>query len=288
MIDLSFSFRESSKAEKAFFMENSRRVKESDELSFLTGESWFDGRGIAAVRFEGDKCTIIDATLQESKVDEKESVARFLYYLVAHLLEKVHRVEWLGDEKHMADYLEVIADYDGKVVGTGRVRLKYSAGVAEVDGVKTYFVEKRKKVYVKKLSKPKEKPLTLTMAETGLSLDIVDVKSWASAEFGRMEYIVLERDGEKYWLFPYECTDEAEKAFNEDALKSGVFSREELDAVRFWAREQVKNENSTLSRYFAQRRAEDEAENAEAAARREADRARFKTNLERFKRRNDD
>lgn len=284
MIDLSFSFRESSKAEKAFFMKNSRRVKESDELSFLTGESWFDGRGIAAVRFEGDKCTIIDATLQESKVDEKESVARFLYYLVDHLLEKVHRVEWLGDEKHAADYVEVIADYDGKVVGTGRVRLEYSAGVAEVDGVKTYFVEKRKKVYVKKLSKPKEKPLTLTKAETGLSLDIADVKSWICAEFGKMEYIVLEKDSEKYWLFPYESTDEAEKVFNVD----GIFSEEELKTVRDWAREQVKKENSTLSRYFAKRRAEDEAENAEAAARREADRARFKANLERLKRRNDD
>ena len=284
MIDLSFSFRESSKAEKAFFMENSRRVKESDELSFLTGESLLGEKGSAIVRFEGKACKVEALSLEKSTIDGGEPAYRFMLYLIAYLLKSVHCVEWRGVEAHHEDYLKVVADFDGKIEGSGRIRQKYTAGVAEVDGAKTYFVEKRKKVYIKKLSKPKEKPVTLTMAETGLQIDIADVKSWICAEFGKMEYIVLEKDGEKYWLFPYESTDEAEKVFNVD----GIFSEEELKTVRDWAREQVKNENSTLSRYFSKRRAEDEAENAEAAARREADRARFKANLERLKRRNDD
>ena len=269
MIDLSFRFSE-------------KRL--DDEAKIIEGESLLGEKGSATVRFEGKACKIEALSLEKSTIDGGEPAYRFMLYLISYLLKSVHRVEWRDVEAHHSDYLEVVADFDGKVDGSGRIRQKYTAGVAEVDGAKTYFVEKRKKVYVKKLSKPKEKPLKLKRAETGLSIDIADVESWASAEFGRMEYIVLEKDGEKYWLFPYESTDEAEKVFNVD----GIFSEEELKTVRDWAREQVKNENSTLSRYFAQRRAEDEAENAEAAARREADRARFKANLERLKRRNDD
>lgn len=268
MIDLSFRFSEKGLA---------------DEAKIIEGVSFLGEKGSASVRFEGKACKVEALSLENSTIDGGEPAYRFMLYLIAYLLKSVHRVEWRDVEAHHEDYLKVVADFDGKIEGIGRIRQKYTAGVAEVDGAKTYFVEKRKKVYVKKLSKPKEKPLTLTKAETGLSLDIADVKSWGCAEFGKMEYIELERDGEKYWLFPYESTDEAEKAFNEDALKSGVFSREELDAVRSWARTQVKDENSTLSRYFAKRRAEDETENAEAAARREAEMERFRANLEKLK-----
>lgn len=267
MIDLSFKFED-----------KSERFGES----IIEGVSLLGEKGSATVRFVGGVCEIAALSLENSTIDDGEPAYRFMLYLIAHLLKSVHRVEWRDVEAHHEDYLKVVADFDGKIEGSGRIRQKYTAGVAEVDGAKTYFVEKRKKVYVKKLSKPKEKPLTLTKAETGLSLDIADVQSWDSAEFGLMEYIVLSREDEKYWLFPYNESDEAEKVFNEDLVKDGVFSSEELDEVRSWAKREVADEKSELSRLFSLRREQYKARCKALSERRKEDEERIKANLQKL------
>ena len=160
----------------------------------------------------------------------------------------------------------MIASFDRKVTGEGRIRTGYKAGVMNAAKDVLYFVEKHKKVFIKRLkNSKKEKPLPLPRSETGLPVDISDVEAWSTAEWGQMEYIVLSKGDETYCIFPEnkdQQTDEKHEMeriwnFFGDDYEDTCFTKEEIEAVREWMKVQMKDENSTLSRYFAQRRAED-------------------------------
>ncbi len=109
-----------------------------------------------------------------------------------------------------------------------------------------------------------------------------------------MEYIVLKKKKEEYCLFPSNNEEknvednhkdhEMEKIFNffADDYEDTCFTKEEIETVRQWMNMQLKDENSTLSRYFAQRRLEDENHLKEFASRIQKDKIRRDENLARL------
>ena len=266
MIDLSFHFRESSEEEKKQILDTLKDVLDVSNIRCFTGKRW-NNSGIAAVHIERNVCSILKVKMLDSVSTEFSDVCYFYEYLIYYLLDFAKRVEWKScDSDLQNDFLQVIASFDRKVTGEGRIRTGYKAGVVNAAKDVLYFVEKHKKVFIKRLKKAKkEKPLPLPRRETGLPVDIVDVQSWTTAELGRMEYIVLKKNNEKYSLFPSSDDNqnaeilEAEKIWNFlDDDEDSCFTKEEIEAVREWMKSQLKNENSKLSRYFAQRHEEDE------------------------------
>lgn len=283
MIDLSFYFKESTDEEKTLFSEHSKVVKNlisnlSEgtqkvlDIRYFTGERW-NTSGVAAVLVDGKKCTILDVVMTASVSSDLSDVYHFYDSLIYYLFNFANHVEWKKcDNIHHNEFLEIVKNFDGKIFGDGRIRNVYKAGISDEKNLtdKTdaanslqeaiYFVEQRKKVFIKTVKREKkEKPLSLPRSQTGLPVDISDVQSWVTAELGRMEYIVLKKDKEEFCLFPsdYKQEDDAreiEKFWNSNEDEETCFTSKEIETVREWMHEQLKDENSTLSRYFAQRR----------------------------------
>ncbi len=288
MIDLSFHFREASEEEKKQVLDTLKDVQDVSNIRCFTGKRW-NNSGIAAVHIERNVCSILKVKMLDSVSTEFSDVCYFYEYLIYYLLAFAKRVEWKScDSDLQNDFLQVIASFDRKVTGEGRIRTGYKAGVVNAAKDVLYFVEKHKKVFIKRLKNPKkEKPLPLPRSETGLPVDISDVEAWSTAEWGQMEYIVLSKGDETYCIFPEnkgQQTDEnheMERSWNffGDDYEDTCFTKEEIEAVREWMKVQLKDENSTLSRYFAQRRAEDEKHYKELVSRIQENTARQKENL---------
>lgn len=229
--------------------------------------------------------------MQNDISTEFSDVYFFYEYLIYHLFNFAKRVEWKKIEPNLQeDFLKLIAYFDRKVVGEGRVRTVYKADVIKDSDDIIYYVEQQKKVFIKRLNKPrkeKPEPLMLPRSETGLPVDISDVEAWSTAEWGQMEYIVLSKGDETYCIFPEnkdQQTDEKHEMeriwnFLGDDYEDTCFTKEEIEAVREWMNVQLKDENSTLSRYFAQRRAEDEKHHKDLVSRIQENTARQKENL---------
>lgn len=290
MIDLSFHFRESSEEEKKQILDTLKDVQDVSNIRCFTGKRW-NNSGIAAVLVERDVCTILKVMMLDSVSTDFSDVCYFYEYLIYYLLDFAKRVEWKScDSDLQNDFLQVIASFDRKVTGEGRIRTGYKAGVVNAAKDVLYFVEKHKKVFIKRLKNPKKEkpePLMLPRSETGLPVDISDVEAWSTAEWGQMEYIVLSKGDETYCIFPEnkdQQTDEKHEMeriwnfFGDDYVDT-CFTKEEIEDVREWMKVQLKDENSTLSRYFAQRRAEDEKHYKELVSRIQENTARQKENL---------
>ncbi len=292
MIDLSFHFRESTEEEKKLIFDSLRDVQDFSNIRCFTGKRW-NNSGIVAVALKGNVCTILNVIMQNGISTDFSDIYYFYEHLIYHLFNFAKRIEWkTADTNLQHEFLNVIAYFDRKVVGERRVRTVYKAGVInETDDI-FYYVEKHKKVFIRRLNKPrKEKPLSLSRSETGLPVDISDVQSWSTPELGRMEYIVLKKDKEEYCLFPSENEvrkegiNEMERIWNffctDDEDTS--FTKEEIASVREWMNIQLSDKNSTLSQCFAQRRAENEKHYKDLCSRIQENTARQNENLMQFK-----
>jgi len=290
MIDLSFHFRESSEEEKKQILDTLKDVLDVSNIRCFTGKRW-NNSGIAAVHIERNVCSILKVKMLDSVSTEFSDVCYFYEYLIYYLFNFAKRVEWKKVEPNLQeDFLKVIAYFDRKVVGEGRLRTVYKADVIKDSDDIIYYVEQQKKVFIKRLNKPrkeKPEPLMLPRSETGLPVDISDVEAWSTAEWGQMEYIVLSKGDETYCIFTEnkdQQTDEKHEMeriwnFFGDDYEDTCFTKEEIEAAREWMKVQLKDENSTLSRYFAQRRAEDENHYKELVSRIQENTARQKENL---------
>ena len=233
--------------------------------------------------------------MQDDISTEFSDIYYFYEYLIYHLFNFAKRVEWKKVEPNLhEDFLKVIAYFDRKVAGEGRVRTVYKSDVIKDSDDIIYYVEQQKKVFIKRLNKPrkeKPEPLMLSRSETGLPVNISDVEAWSTAEWGQMEYIVLSKGNEIYCIF-LENKDpqtdekhEMERIWNffGDDYEDTCFTKEEIEAVREWMKMQLKDESSTLSCYFSQRRAEDEKHYKESASCIQENTARQKENLAQLK-----
>ena len=291
MIDFSFHFTEATEEEKQILDSDIKSQAPSNSyIRYFTGRRW-NNCGVAAVDVRGNVCTILKVKMQNDISTEFSDVYFFYEYLIYYIFNFAKRVEWKKVEPNFQeDFLKVIAYFDRKVVGEGRVRTVYKADVIKDSDDIIYYVEQQKKVFIKRLNKPKKEkpePLMLSRSETGLPVDISDVEAWSTAEWGQMEYIVLSKGDETYCIFPEnkdQQTDEKHEMeriwnFFGDDYEDTCFTKEEIEAVREWMKVQLKDENSTLSRYFAQRRAEDEKHHKELFSRIQKNTARQKENL---------
>lgn len=292
MIDFSFHFSDSTEEEKRQILASLKNKEDFSNIRCFTGKRW-NNKGIAAVLIKGNVCSILNVKMSESTSTEFSDIYFFYEHLIYHLFNFAKRVEWKRNDQTLHnDFLEVIAVFDKKLVGEGRVCTVYNAGVLnEADDV-FYYVEQHKKIFIRRLKNPRKEtqPLALLRNKTGLPVDISDVQAWDSPEFGRMEYIVLKKGKEKYSLFPSDKKEtknescENEKIWNFiDDDDDTSFTKEEIQAVRKWMTEQLKDENSTLSRYFAQRCAEDDKNLQEFSSRIQQDQVRRDENLARLK-----
>ena len=290
MIDLSFRFRESTEEEKKLIFDILEDEQDFSNICCFTGKRW-NNRGVAAISIKGTVCTILNVKMQASASTVFSDIYYFYKSLIYQLFNFAKRIEWKKNESSLQDdFLKLIAYFDQNVNGEGRIRTCYKAGIVGEANDRLYYVEQHKKVFIKSLKTPrkeKSKPLVLLRRETGLPVDIADVQSWTTAELGQMEYIVLSKGDETYCIFPEnkdQQTDEKHEMeriwnFFGDDYEDTCFTKEEIEAVREWMKVQLKDENSTLSRYFAQRRAEDEKHYKELVSRIQENTARQKENL---------
>ncbi len=160
MIDFTFHFTESTEEEKQILDSNQKsQGLSSPNIRYFTGRRW-NNSGVAAVQMEVKFCTILDVKMQDDVSTEFSDVYYFYESLVWHLLTFVKCVEWkkIGSEQH-EEFLKVIAAFDRKVVGEGRVRTAYNAGLVNVaDGV-LYYVVQKKKVFIRRLQKHRKDKL---------------------------------------------------------------------------------------------------------------------------------
>ena len=261
MIDFSFHFRESSEEEKKLILDSVMDVQDFSNIQCFTGKRWKNS-GIAAVSVMGNVCTILKVKMKDHISTEFSDIYHFYESLIFHLFNFTEKIVWKNaDPTFQKDFLEVIAYFDKKVVGKERIRTVYKADVINKSDDMLYYVEKHKKVFIKCLNKPrKEKPLPLMLprSETGLPVDISDVDAW-----GKMEYIVLQKGDDTYCVFPENKDPQTDKKHEIESIwdffddyEDTSFTKEEIETAREWMNEQLKDENSTLSRYFAQRRKE--------------------------------
>lgn len=261
MIDFSFHFRESSEEEKKLILDSVMDVQDFSNIQCFTGKRWKNS-GIAAVSVMGNVCTILKVKMKDHISTEFSDIYHFYESLIFHLFNFTEKIVWKNaDPTFQKDFLEVIAYFDKKVVGKERIRTVYKADVINKSNDMLYYVEKHKKVFIKCLNKPrKEKPLPLMLprSETGLPVDISDVDAW-----GKIEYIVLQKGDDTYCIFSENKDPQTDKKHEIESIwdffddyEDTSFTKEEIETAREWMNEQLKDENSTLSRYFAQRRKE--------------------------------